>query len=69
MRDSWIQETVSQICQQVNDHHKSGVDDHNGLQRDYAALQSIMVIYAGFVVVVNLLTDLTYGFLNPRITH
>ena len=39
------------------------------LQRDYAALQSIMVIYAGFVVVVNLLTDLTYGFLNPRITH
>ncbi|MEW5961456.1 MAG: ABC transporter permease [Chloroflexota bacterium] len=39
------------------------------LQRDYAALQSIMVIYAGFVVIVNLLTDLTYGFLNPRITH
>jgi ABC-type dipeptide/oligopeptide/nickel transport system permease component len=39
------------------------------LQRDYAALQSIMVIYASFVVVVNLLTDLTYGFLDPRITH
>ncbi len=38
-------------------------------QRDYTALQSIMVIYAAFVVVVNLLTDLTYGFLDPRITH
>jgi ABC-type dipeptide/oligopeptide/nickel transport system permease component len=39
------------------------------LQRDYTALQSIMVIYAAFVVIVNLLTDLTYGFLDPRITH
>jgi len=39
------------------------------LQRDYTALQSIMVIYAGFVVVVNLITDLTYGLLDPRITH
>jgi ABC-type dipeptide/oligopeptide/nickel transport system permease component len=39
------------------------------LQRDYTALQSIMVIYAAFVVVVNLLTDLTYGFLDPRVTH
>jgi ABC-type dipeptide/oligopeptide/nickel transport system permease component len=38
-------------------------------QRDYTALQSIMVIYAAFVVVVNLLTDLTYGLLDPRITH
>ncbi len=39
------------------------------LQRDYSALQSIMVIYAFFVVVINLLTDLTYGFLDPRIRH
>lgn len=39
------------------------------LQRDYSALQSIMVVYAAFVVVVNLLTDLTYGFLDPRIKH
>jgi len=37
------------------------------MQRDYAALQSIMVIYAAFVVVVNLLTDLTYGLVDPRI--
>jgi ABC-type dipeptide/oligopeptide/nickel transport system permease component len=39
------------------------------LQRDYTALQSIMVIYAAFVVVVNLLTDLTYGWLDPRISR
>jgi ABC-type dipeptide/oligopeptide/nickel transport system permease component len=39
------------------------------LQRDYTALQSIMVVYAAFVVVVNLLTDLTYGWLDPRISR
>lgn len=39
------------------------------LQRDYSALQSIMVIYAAFVVVINLITDLTYGLLDPRIRH
>jgi ABC-type dipeptide/oligopeptide/nickel transport system permease component len=39
------------------------------LQRDYTALQSIMVIYAAFVVAVNLLTDLTYGWLDPRISR
>lgn len=38
-------------------------------QRDYTALQSIMVIYAAFVVVVNLITDLTYGLLDPRVSH
>ena len=39
------------------------------MQRDYTALQSVMVIYAAFVVVVNLLTDLTYGLVDPRISH
>lgn len=39
------------------------------LQRDYTAMQSIMVIYAAFVMLVNLLTDLTYGLLDPRIGH
>jgi ABC-type dipeptide/oligopeptide/nickel transport system permease component len=39
------------------------------LQRDYTALQSIMLIYAAFVVGVNLLTDLTYGWLDPRISR
>ncbi len=39
------------------------------LQRDYTALQSVIVIYAAFVVVINLITDLTYGLLDPRISH
>ena len=36
-------------------------------QRDYMTLQSVMVIYASLVVVINLLTDLSYGFVDPRI--
>ncbi len=38
-------------------------------QRDYMTLQSVMVIYAGLVVIINLLTDLSYGFVDPRIRH
>jgi ABC-type dipeptide/oligopeptide/nickel transport system permease component len=38
-------------------------------QRDYIALQSIMVIYAGFVVIINLITDLAYGIADPRIRY
>lgn len=37
------------------------------LQRDYIALQSIMVVYSAFIVLVNLATDLTYGVLDPRV--
>lgn len=38
-------------------------------QRDYITLQSIMVIYSGFVVIINLLTDLAYGLVDPRIKY
>ncbi len=38
-------------------------------QRDYIALQSVMVIYASLVVVINLLTDLFYGIIDPRIRY
>jgi ABC-type dipeptide/oligopeptide/nickel transport system permease component len=37
------------------------------LSRDYTALQSVMVIYTLFVVVINLSVDLIYGFVDPRI--
>lgn len=37
------------------------------LQRDYTALQSIMVVYTLFVVGINLFTDLAYGLVDPRI--
>jgi len=37
------------------------------LQRDYTSLQSVMVVYALFVVGINLVTDLAYGCVDPRI--
>jgi ABC-type dipeptide/oligopeptide/nickel transport system permease component len=38
-------------------------------QRDYAMLQGLMVIYCFLIVVVNLVTDLTYGLIDPRVKH
>lgn len=38
-------------------------------QRDYIMLQSIMVIFASFVIIINLLTDVAYGLIDPRITY
>ena len=36
-------------------------------QRDYTMLEGMMVIYTIAVVVVNLLSDLAYGFVDPRV--
>ncbi len=36
-------------------------------QRDYTTLQGLMVIYCFLIVVVNLVTDLSYGLLDPRV--
>jgi len=38
-------------------------------QRDYTTLQSVMVIYALMVVLINLATDLIYGIIDPRIKY
>ena len=38
-------------------------------QRDYTMLQGMMVIYTLIVVAVNLITDLTYGLIDPRIKY
>lgn len=35
--------------------------------RDYVMVQSIMTIYAIMVVFINLFTDLSYGFVDPRV--
>jgi ABC-type dipeptide/oligopeptide/nickel transport system permease component len=37
------------------------------LQRDYTSLQSVMVAYTLFVVGINLVTDLAYGVVDPRV--
>lgn len=36
-------------------------------QRDYTMLQGLMVIYCFLIVVVNLITDLLYGVIDPRV--
>jgi ABC-type dipeptide/oligopeptide/nickel transport system permease component len=36
-------------------------------QRDYSMLQGLMIIYCFLIVVVNLITDLTYGMIDPRV--
>lgn len=36
-------------------------------QRDYTMLQGMMVIYCFLIVVVNLVTDLAYGLVDPRV--
>jgi ABC-type dipeptide/oligopeptide/nickel transport system permease component len=38
-------------------------------QRDYTMLQGLMIIYCFLIVVVNILTDLTYGMIDPRVKH
>ncbi len=38
-------------------------------QNDYTALQSIMVIYAIIIVLINLITDIVYGLVDPRIRY
>jgi ABC-type dipeptide/oligopeptide/nickel transport system permease component len=38
-------------------------------QRDYTMLQSLLVVYATVVVVINLLTDLSYGVVDPRVRY
>jgi ABC-type dipeptide/oligopeptide/nickel transport system permease component len=36
-------------------------------ERDYTMLQGMMVIYCFLIVVVNLITDISYGFIDPRV--
>jgi ABC-type dipeptide/oligopeptide/nickel transport system permease component len=38
-------------------------------QRDYTMLQSILMLYVAFAAIVNLILDLVYGFLDPRIKY
>jgi ABC-type dipeptide/oligopeptide/nickel transport system permease component len=37
--------------------------------RDYTLLQGLMIIFAMCVIVVNTLTDLAYGFIDPRVKY
>jgi ABC-type dipeptide/oligopeptide/nickel transport system permease component len=39
------------------------------LNRDYITVTSIMTIYAAMVILINLVTDLSYGLIDPRIRY
>ncbi len=36
--------------------------------RDYAVIQAVVLIFAFLVITVNILTDLAYAYLDPRVT-
>lgn len=38
-------------------------------QRDYPAVQGVVLVFAAIVVLANLVTDIAYGFLDPRIRY
>lgn len=38
-------------------------------QRDYLMLQSLLTVYAGLVIIINLVTDLSYGTVDPRVRY
>ncbi|PTM97765.1 ABC transporter permease subunit [Mycoplana dimorpha] len=38
-------------------------------KRDYAVVQGGLMLIAGIIMLVNLVVDLTYGLVNPRIRH
>lgn len=38
-------------------------------QRDYTMLQSVMVIYALIIVIINVLVDVLYGVVDPRVRY
>jgi peptide/nickel transport system permease protein len=39
------------------------------LRRDYTIVSGVILCFAGFMVLVNLAVDLTYGYLDPRIRY
>ena len=39
------------------------------LKRDYPIVQGLILVFAGVKVVVNLIIDISYAFLDPRIRY
>ncbi|RUV97490.1 ABC transporter permease [Mesorhizobium sp. M5C.F.Ca.IN.020.14.1.1] len=37
--------------------------------RDYTLLQGLMIVFAAFVILVNTVTDLVYGLVDPRVSY
>ena len=39
------------------------------LNRDYTLVMGVVIFYGSLIIVLNLLVDLTYGLLDPKIRH
>jgi ABC-type dipeptide/oligopeptide/nickel transport system permease component len=37
--------------------------------RDYPMIMAVILLYGGFLTVMNLVVDLLYGFIDPRIRY
>ena len=38
-------------------------------RRDYPVISGVNLVLASFVLIINLLVDLTYGYLDPRVRY
>jgi oligopeptide transport system permease protein len=41
----------------------------SALQRDYPVVMAVVVLYAGLIILLNLLADLAYGLLDPKVKY
>ena len=39
----------------------------SALQRDYTVVMGVVIVYAALIIVLNLLVDLIYGLLDPKV--
>jgi len=39
------------------------------LRRDYPTIQGLMILIAFLYLIINLITDITYAFIDPRIRY
>jgi len=37
------------------------------LQRDYTVVMGVVIVYAGLILLLNLLADIAYALLDPRV--
>ena len=37
------------------------------LNRDYTVVMGVVIVYAALIILLNLLVDLVYGFLDPKV--
>ena len=56
--------TISQVLPGIGNYILEGM-----LRRDFPVVQSVVLLFAGAVVLVNLMVDISYGWLDPRVRY